>query len=78
MRIEKFGDIDVEVTSFADIVGECETLEFRIVRPGGGKVDIAISQPDDQPGKLSLSVNGEVDADYAAWAVTYAKGWFRN
>lgn len=78
MRIEKFRDMDVEVTSFADVVGECETLEFRMATPGGGKVDIAISQPDDQPGKLSLSVNGEVDADYAAWAVAYAKDWFRD
>lgn len=77
-RIARFNDADIDVTSFTDIASERETLEFRTVRADRGDIEIFISQPDDQPDRLYLSVNGEVDTEYAAWAIEYARHWFKR
>jgi hypothetical protein len=77
-RVLMFNGRQIKITAFTDIVGECETLEFRTIRPEGREIEIAISRPDDEPGRLYLSVNGEVDVDYAAWAIEYARQNFAS
>lgn len=67
----------VEITAFADIVGECETLEFNSLSPSR-RLDMAVSQRDDDQQHLYFSINGQLDldADYVLWAIQYAKDYF--
>lgn len=73
-KVVKFKDREIQVEAFTDIVGECETLEFR--EAGAYALDIAVTQRDDEPERLYVSINGEADIDYVAFAIAHAKKHF--
>ncbi|MBG0825833.1 hypothetical protein HS048_34690 [Planomonospora sp. ID91781] len=75
MGIEVVKDRQISITAISNIVDDCETVEFASVDDLEPTILFSISQPDNEPNRLLLSVDNEVDIDIAQWGIEYAKDY---
>ncbi|WP_156769475.1 hypothetical protein [Nocardia sp. 852002-20019_SCH5090214] len=64
----------ISVTSIANVSDECDELEFR--EEGKSTPIVVVSEQDNSPGDLFVSIYGQADAEFVRFAIAAAEEYF--